>query len=221
MPDLAAAGRPPGEAELPLLDGDALPIAGPGEVAPHHPPDVVAGGVQQLEFQVVRRRRAPDPEGDLVVGGQVQVEAAPRDGPAGMPLEIELEPCPRAAPRRRACRRGKAGAAGGDRREGQPHALGRRRLPAGARLRRREVVESPHPAGGARGCRRRRARRIRRAGEHRAPDESDPTARPPPSPAAPLCDGQQGQALSWRAAPAPSPPARRRAGRRSAAAPPA
>ena len=79
---LAAPLRPPGEGDLPLAEGDRLPRVRPGHVPLHVPPDVLAAAVDQLEFQVVDRRLAPQPESEGVVLRQGEIHFAADDGVA-------------------------------------------------------------------------------------------------------------------------------------------
>ena len=71
---------PPGEIDLPPLDAHLLPVAGEREVRAAEPPDVVAGRIDELDFEVVAPRLAAHPERDLVVIGQTrrQTRASPQ-----------------------------------------------------------------------------------------------------------------------------------------------
>src|SRR5512144_3036633 len=87
----AAAHRSPGELDLPPARGELRPAARKGEVPPVHPPDVVAGGIHQLELEVVDRRVGAYPEGEGVVVGEVDRKTLPHHGVAAVALEIEVE----------------------------------------------------------------------------------------------------------------------------------
>src|SRR5262245_35283350 len=89
--DLATAERPPGEADMTLLDGERLPLGRELHVPPHAPPDIVAARIDELELQVVRRRRTTQAEGEGIVLGQIEVELPARDGVTAAAVEIEVE----------------------------------------------------------------------------------------------------------------------------------
>src|SRR6185295_9289686 len=88
---LAAAGGTPGELDLALLVAHLPPLVRELEILAIDPPDVLAAGIDQFEFQVVHRRLAADAEGDLPVGGQLDGEGLARHGIAGAAVEIEVE----------------------------------------------------------------------------------------------------------------------------------
>ena len=76
---------------MPPLDGHPLPLVRKLIARPGVPPDVVSAGVGQLELQRVRAGLAPDPEAELVVFWQRQVEPAPGNGVASPALKIEVQ----------------------------------------------------------------------------------------------------------------------------------
>ena len=90
--DLAAPGGPPGELDLPPLDRDRLPGAWELEVAPVAPPDVRAGGIHELELEVVGPALTAQGEREAIVLGQVEREIAVEDGVAAALDEPEVHP---------------------------------------------------------------------------------------------------------------------------------
>ncbi len=91
LADLTAAPRAPGEADMALLDDEHLPLSGEVHVAPHRPPHVLAGPVDELELEVIGRRFAPDAEGEGVVVRQMEGERLPGDGVTAAAREGEIE----------------------------------------------------------------------------------------------------------------------------------
>ena len=143
---LAAAGRPPGEGDLSLLDPHQAPVAGELVVAMVHPPDVLgappaAGAVSgrprrrhQLDLEVLGRRLAAQPEAQLPVGGQLEIERPPSRRPAAAAVEVEVEPQGAAVDPRRSP-------------DLQADPVRRRRLPS-ARL----IAAIEHPPAGIHRC---------------------------------------------------------------------
>ncbi len=90
--DLAAVGGSPGEVRLALLHPHRRPLAGKRVVAPHRPPDAFARRIDELDFEMVARRRAAQLEGEHPVGRQIEPERQPRRRPTAAAVKIEIEP---------------------------------------------------------------------------------------------------------------------------------
>jgi hypothetical protein len=88
--DLAPTLRPPGEADLALLDNHPLPRGGELDVASHRPPDVLARRIDQLELEVIGRSLAPQQERELVVLRQIEGKLLAGYRPAAA-LEPEVQ----------------------------------------------------------------------------------------------------------------------------------
>src|SRR5258708_7407978 len=88
---LAATDGTPCERDLSLLRRDLAPLTGKFEITPVHPPDVLAARIDELELQVVHGSIGTHPERELVVRGQIQIDAPPGDCIAGVAMEIEIE----------------------------------------------------------------------------------------------------------------------------------
>ncbi len=91
MPELAPSGRAPREGEVAFLRAKPRPAGRRREIAPHGPPDVLPGGVDQLDLEVVRSLFAAEREGELPVLRQIGRHLAPRRRPPGMPAEVEVQ----------------------------------------------------------------------------------------------------------------------------------
>ncbi len=77
--EVASTARAPGEGDLPLANAYPLPVARPLDVALDVPPHVLAAGVDQLEFEGVRRKLTAHPEGELVILREREIQLAPGD----------------------------------------------------------------------------------------------------------------------------------------------
>ena len=81
----------PGERHLALLDLDLLPLAWEHKITVVDPPDVLAAGIDELEFQIVCRRIATHVKRELVVGRKVDSQGTTYAGIAGDARDIEIE----------------------------------------------------------------------------------------------------------------------------------
>src|SRR5262249_23973878 len=89
---LPATLRAPGERDLALAHALGGPFARILVVHPVAPPHVLAGVVDELQFQVLRRRLATELEFESVILGQVQVELPVQHGIATAAVEVEVHP---------------------------------------------------------------------------------------------------------------------------------
>jgi hypothetical protein len=74
-----------------FLNLDPLPLARKRKVTAVDPPDVVTTGVDEFEFQVVRRCIAAYVKRELVVGRKVEGQCTACAGISGDAREVEVE----------------------------------------------------------------------------------------------------------------------------------
>src|SRR5438045_7598051 len=91
LTDLSTAYRPPRKLDVPLATGDLRPVARKLVVSLIAPPDIVAGAVDELELEIVRRALTPQVEGEDVVRREIHVQGAMNQRIAAAAVEIEVD----------------------------------------------------------------------------------------------------------------------------------